>query len=259
MATATEPIEQVKERVDLLPLERVREEIDAGEAELIDVREQHEWDEAHLEAATHVPQGDLLDRIEELVPERSRRVLLYCRTDNRSSRAADALHGLGYANVAVLRGGIVGWQEAGLPVEAPAGLDAEQRMRYSRHTLLPEIGVEGQLKLLDSKVLLIGAGGLGAPAAVYLAAAGVGTLGIVDFDTVDVSNLQRQILHGTKDVGRPKVDSAIDRIHDMNPDIQVIGHREPITSANALDVISGYDVRVHGADNFPPRQPLNHA
>ncbi|HMC06103.1 MAG TPA: molybdopterin-synthase adenylyltransferase MoeB [Solirubrobacterales bacterium] len=259
MATATEPIEQVKERVDLLPLERVREEIDAGEAELIDVREQHEWDEAHLEAATHVPQGDLLDRIEELVPERSRRVLLYCRTDNRSSRAADALHGLGYANVAVLRGGIVGWQEAGLPVEAPAGLDAEQRMRYSRHTLLPEIGVEGQLKLLDSKVLLIGAGGLGAPAAFYLAAAGVGTLGIVDDDVVDESNLQRQVIHNTERVGMPKTESARLSVEALNPDVEVVEHRTRLDAGNVLDVIRDYDVLVDGADNFPTRYLLNDA
>jgi molybdopterin/thiamine biosynthesis adenylyltransferase/rhodanese-related sulfurtransferase len=259
MATAAEPIEQVKERVDLLPLERVREEIDAGEAELIDVREQHEWDEAHLEGATHVPQGELLDRIEELVPERSRRVLLYCRTDNRSSRAADALDGLGYDNVAVLRGGIVGWQEAGLPVEAPAGLDAEQRMRYSRHTLLPEIGVEGQLKLLDSKVLLIGAGGLGAPAAFYLAAAGVGTLGIVDDDVVDESNLQRQVIHNTERVGMPKTESARLSVEALNPDVEVVEHRTRLDAGNVLNVIRDYDILVDGADNFPTRYLLNDA
>ena len=259
MAAAAEPIEQVKDRVDLLPLDRVREELDAGDAELIDVREQHEWDEAHLEGATHVPQGELLGRIDELVPERSQRVLLYCRTDNRSSRAADALRGLGYDNVAVLRDGIVGWQEAGRPVVAPLGLSAEQRMRYSRHTLLPEVGVEGQLKLLDSKVLLIGAGGLGAPAAFYLAAAGVGTLGLVDDDVVDESNLQRQVIHNTERVGMPKTESARLSVEALNPDVNVVEHRTRLDAENILEIIEGYDVLVDGADNFPTRYLLNDA
>src|SRR5436190_11440919 len=180
MATAAEPLERVKERIDLIANDKAREEIAAGGAALIDVREPHEWDEAHLEGALHVPQGELLDRISEVAPDHAERVVLYCRTDNRSSRAADALRDVGYENVSVMRGGIVDWQEAGLPVVAAQGLTPEQRMRYSRHTLLPEVGVEGQVKLLDSKVLLIGAGGLGAPSAFYLAAAGVGTIGIVD-------------------------------------------------------------------------------
>jgi sulfur-carrier protein adenylyltransferase/sulfurtransferase len=259
MATATEPIEHVKERVDLIPLAEARAEIDDGDAALIDVREPHEWDEAHLEGATHVPQGELLERIDELVPDHSRRVLLYCRTDNRSSRAADALRGLGYDNVAVLRGGIVGWQEAGLPVIAPEGLSAEQRMRYSRHTLLPEVGVEGQLKLLNSKVLLIGAGGLGAPSALYLAAAGVGTLGIVDDDVVDESNLQRQVIHNTERVGMPKTESARLSIQTLNPDVEVVEHRTRLDADNVLEIIGEYDVLVDGADNFPTRYLLNDA
>ena len=148
MATAAEPIEQVKERIDLIANTKAREEVEAG-AKLIDVREPHEWDEAHLEGAIHVPQGELLDRIDEVAPDHSERIVLYCRTDNRSTRAADALRDLGYDNVSVMEGGIVDWQEDGLPVVAAKGLTPEQRMRYSRHTLLPEVGVEGQLKLLE--------------------------------------------------------------------------------------------------------------
>jgi molybdopterin/thiamine biosynthesis adenylyltransferase/rhodanese-related sulfurtransferase len=259
MATVAEPLEQIKDRIDLIANDKVREEIAAGEAKLIDVREPHEWDEAHLEGATHVPQAELGDRVEELVPDRSQRILLYCRTDNRSSRAADALRDLGYENVSVMRDGIVGWQEAGFPVVAPEGLTAEQRMRYSRHTLLPEVGVEGQVKLLSSKVLLIGAGGLGAPSAFYLAAAGVGTLGIVDDDVVDESNLQRQVIHTTERVGMPKTASARVSIEALNPDVEVVEHRTRLDAENILDIIGDYDVLVDGADNFPTRYLLNDA
>jgi molybdopterin/thiamine biosynthesis adenylyltransferase len=259
MATAAESLDQVKERIDLIANEKAREEVDAGEARLIDVREPHEWDEAHLEGATHVPQAELGDRISELVPDHSDRIVLYCRTDNRSSRAADALQDLGYENVSVMRGGIVGWQEAGLPVVAPEGLTADQRMRYSRHTLLPEVGVEGQVKLLNAKVLLIGAGGLGAPSAFYLAAAGVGKIGIVDDDVVDESNLQRQVIHTTDRVGMPKTASARASIEALNPDVEVVEHRTRLDAGNILDIISEYDVLVDGADNFPTRYLLNDA
>jgi molybdopterin/thiamine biosynthesis adenylyltransferase/rhodanese-related sulfurtransferase len=259
MATVAEPLEQVKERIDLIANEKVREELAASEARLIDVREPHEWAEAHLEGATHVPQGELLERIDELVPDRSERIVLYCRTDNRSSRAAAALEDVGYEDVSVMRGGIVGWQESGHPVIAPEGMTAEQRMRYSRHTLLPEVGVEGQVKLLNSKVLLIGAGGLGAPSAFYLAAAGVGTIGIVDDDVVDESNLQRQVIHTTDRVGMPKTESARASIEALNPDVRVIEHRTRLDADNILDIISEYDVLVDGADNFPTRYLLNDA
>ncbi len=259
MASVAEPVEQVKERIDLIANDRAREEIEAGDAKLIDVREPNEWDEAHLEGATHLPQGELLDRISEVVPDRSDRIVLYCRTDNRSSRAADALKDLGYDNVSVMRGGIVGWQEAGYPVVAPEGLTPEQRMRYSRHTLLPEVGVEGQVKLLNSKVLLIGAGGLGAPAAFYLAAAGVGTLGIVDDDVVDETNLQRQVIHTTERVGMPKTESARRSIEALNPDVEVVEHRTRLDAENILDIIADYDVLVDGADTFATRYLLNDA
>src|SRR3954454_2858621 len=258
MATAAEPIDQIKERIDLIANAKAREEIEAG-AKLIDVREPHEWDEAHLDGAVHVPQGELLDRISEVAPDHSERIVLYCRTDNRSSRAADALRDLGYESVSVMRGGIVDWQEAGLPIVAAQGLTPEQRMRYSRHTLLPEVGVEGQVKLLNSKVLLIGAGGLGAPSAFYLAAAGIGTLGIVDDDVVDETNLQRQVIHTTDRVGMPKTHSARLSIEALNPDVDVVEHRTRLNADNILEIIEGYDILVDGADNFPTRYLLNDA
>jgi molybdopterin/thiamine biosynthesis adenylyltransferase/rhodanese-related sulfurtransferase len=259
LATVAEQIDQIKERIELISNQRARDELAAGEVELIDVREQTEWDESHLEGATHVPRGELLERIDELVPDTSRRVLLYCRTDNRSSRAADALRELGYDNVGVIERGIVGWAEEGLPVESESGLSAEQRMRYSRHTLLPEIGTEGQVKLLDSKVLLLGAGGLGAPSALYLAAAGVGTLGIVDDDAVDESNLQRQVIHNTERVGQPKTASARRAIEALNPDVDVVEHRTRLDASNVLEILAPYDIVIDGADNFPTRYLLNDA
>jgi sulfur-carrier protein adenylyltransferase/sulfurtransferase len=258
MATAAETIEQVKARVEMVDLEAARGEIANG-AKLIDVREPHEWDEAHIAEAEHVPQGELLKRIDELAPDRSERLLLQCRTDNRSSRAADALQELGYENVGVIEGGIAAWQDAGLPLVEAEGLNREQRMRYSRHTLLPEVGVEGQLKLLHSKVLLLGAGGLGSPAALYLAAAGVGTIGIVDDDDVDESNLQRQVIHNTERVGLPKTASAKAAIEALNPDVKVIEHRTRLDASNILEIIEPYDILVDGADNFPTRYLLNDA
>jgi molybdopterin/thiamine biosynthesis adenylyltransferase/rhodanese-related sulfurtransferase len=258
MATAAETTEQVKRRINLVDLDEARQEIEGG-VKLIDVREQNEWDEAHLAEATHVPQGELLERIDELEPDRSQRLLLYCRTDNRSSRSADALQDFGYENVAVIEGGIVAWQDAGLPLVEAEGLNREQRMRYSRHTLLPEVGVEGQLKLLNAKVLLLGAGGLGSPAALYLAAAGVGTIGIVDDDVVDETNLQRQVIHSTERVGVPKTASAKAAIEALNPDVKVVEHRTRLDASNILEIIEPYDILVDGADNFPTRYLLNDA
>jgi sulfur-carrier protein adenylyltransferase/sulfurtransferase len=255
MATAANPI---KQRVEMVSVDRARGEIDSG-ARVIDVREQNEWDESHLEAATHVPQGELVERIDELAPDRSERLLLHCRTDNRSARMAEELAGLGYENLGVIEGGIVAWEDAGLPTKSDSGLTPAQRMRYSRHTLLPEVGVEGQLKLLNSKVLLLGAGGLGAPTALYLAAAGVGTLGIVDDDLVDESNLQRQVIHNTERVGIPKTASARITIEALNPDVEVVEHNLRLDASNILELLEPYDVIVDGADNFPTRYLLNDA
>jgi molybdopterin/thiamine biosynthesis adenylyltransferase/rhodanese-related sulfurtransferase len=244
--------------IELLDVESAREEV-AGGTKLIDVREQNEWDESHIEAALHVPQGELVERLDEVAPDTSERLLLHCRTDNRSSKLAEELGGLGYDNVAVVEGGIVAWEGAGLPTVNASGLTKEQRMRYSRHTLLPEVGVEGQRKLLESKVLLLGAGGLGAPSALYLAAAGVGTIGIVDDAVVDESNLQRQVIHNTERVGVAKTASAKMTIEALNPDVEVVEYDTRLDAANILELIEPYDVIVDGADNFPTRYLLNDA
>jgi sulfur-carrier protein adenylyltransferase/sulfurtransferase len=260
MATATEPIELVKSRIDQVDPQSANDEIERGDAVLIDTREPHEWDVAHLQGAKLVSPAAVAEIVPELVPERSKRLLLYCASGNRSARAADVLQNeLGYENVASVAGGIEAWQQAGLPVVEAEGLSPAQRMRYSRHTLLPEVGVEGQLKLLDSKVLLIGAGGLGAPSAFYLAAAGVGTLGIVDDDVVDESNLQRQVIHNTERVGMPKTESARLSIQALNPDVEVIEHNTRLDAENILEIIEDYDLIVDGADNFPTRYLLNDA
>jgi sulfur-carrier protein adenylyltransferase/sulfurtransferase len=256
----TEPIELVRSRIEELDPADAREEIAGGDVVLVDTREPHEWDEAHLEGATLVPPASVAERIDEVVPDRSARVLLYCRVGNRSARAADLMETeLGYENVASVAGGIAAWQQAGLPVVEAEGMTQQQRMRYSRHTLLPEVGVEGQLKLLNSRVLLVGAGGLGSPAALYLAAAGIGTLGLVDDDEVDASNLQRQVIHTTDRVGVPKTESARISIEALNPDVDVVEHRTRLDADNILDIIEGYDVIVDGADNFPTRYLLNDA
>ncbi len=251
-------VEEIKQRTEMLSLSAAQEEIAAG-TKLIDVREPNEWQEAHLEEATHVPQGELASRIDEVAPDPSERIVLYCRTDNRSSASADMLAGLGYENVAVIEGGITAWQDADLPLVEAAGLTREQRMRYSRHTLLPEVGVEGQLKLLDAKVLLLGAGGLGAPTALYLAAAGIGRIGIVDDDVVDESNLQRQVIHNTERVGMAKAASARVAITQLNPDVEVVEHNTRLDASNIIEILEPYDIVVDGADNFPTRYLLNDA
>jgi sulfur-carrier protein adenylyltransferase/sulfurtransferase len=235
------------------------EEVGDG-AVLVDVREPHEHRESHVADAPLIPLGEVGERIGEVAPDSSQRVLLLCRVGNRSARAAEQLASeLGYTNTASVAGGIVRWAEDGLPVVESGGLTRDQRMRYSRHTMLPEFGVEGQMKLLDSKVLLLGAGGLGAPSALYLAAAGIGTLGLVDDDVVDESNLQRQVIHNTERVGRPKTESARETIEALNPDVDVVEHRTRLNAENVLDVIGDYDILVDGADNFPTRYLLNDA
>jgi len=259
MATAAEPLDVIRSRIQELDVAEAREEIDRGGAVLLDTREPHEYEDSHLEGSTLVPPATVSERIGELVPDRSQRVILYCRTGNRSARAADELQNLGYENVANVAGGIEAWQELGLPVIAPEGMTKEQRMRYSRHTLLPEVGAEGQLKLLNSRVLLVGAGGLGSPSALYLAAAGVGTLGLVDDDEVDESNLQRQVIHSTDRVGTPKTESARITIEGLNPDVDVVEHRTRLDASNVIEIVRDYDVIVDGADNFPTRYLLNDA
>jgi molybdopterin/thiamine biosynthesis adenylyltransferase/rhodanese-related sulfurtransferase len=248
-----------KTQIEELSPAEAKSEIDAGGVALVDTREPHEYEEAHIEGGRLVPPGLLRDEIASVVPDRSQRVILYCRSGNRSGKAAQEMSELGYDNVANVDGGILAWQEQGLPVVSAEGLTPEQRMRYSRHTLIPEVGVDGQIKLLNAKVLLIGAGGLGSPAALYLAAAGVGTLGIVDDDLVDESNLQRQVIHNTERVGTPKTESARKTIEALNLDVKVVEYRTRLDASNIIEIITDYDVLVDGADNFPTRYLLNDA
>jgi molybdopterin/thiamine biosynthesis adenylyltransferase/rhodanese-related sulfurtransferase len=262
METGTLSLEEIKKRIEQLTPEQAYEELknSNGDVVLLDIREPHEHAEAHLEGAVLVPPVEVAERIDELAPDSSQRLILYCRSGARSARAVNLLkEQFGYDNAANVEGGILAWQEAGLPVDEAEGMTAEQRERYSRHTMLPEVGVEGQVKLLNSKVLLIGAGGLGAPAALYLAAAGVGTLGLVDDDVVDESNLQRQVIHNTERVGEPKTESARKTIEALNPDVEVVEHRTRLDASNVIEIIEDYDVIVDGADNFPTRYLLNDA
>jgi molybdopterin/thiamine biosynthesis adenylyltransferase/rhodanese-related sulfurtransferase len=257
MASGAETkVKAVVEEVE--PFEAAQE-IERGDVVLIDTREPHEYQEAHLEGGKLVPPGLLGDEIAAAAPDKSARTILYCRSGNRSYLAAEKLAALGYEDVASMAGGILAWQEQGLPVLATEGMSAEQRDRYSRHTLLPEVGVDGQLKMLNAKVLLLGAGGLGAPTALYLAAAGIGTIGLVDDDVVDASNLQRQVIHNTERIGTPKTESARIAIEALNPDVKVVEHRFRLDAGNILEILSDYDVIVDGADNFPTRYLLNDA
>ncbi len=254
-----ELLRQVKSQIEEVDPSEVRELIDEG-AVVVDVRETDEVAAGHLPGAKHIPRGYLESRIDGVVPDRSTQVILYCASGNRSAYAARTLtQDLGYEHVRSMTGGIALWKDRGYDVEIPRTLTAEQRDRYSRHMLVPEIGAEGQQKLLDAKVLLLGAGGLGSPTALYLAAAGVGTLGIVDDDVVDLSNLQRQVIHTTARVGIPKVDSAEESIHALNPDVNVVKYQTRIDASNIMEIIEGYDVIVDGVDNFPTRYLLNDA
>ena len=228
-------------------------------ARLIDVRENTEWEEGHIAGATHISKSYLEQQIEAALPDRDAPVILYCAGGVRSLFAAQTLLGMGYTDVASMRGGFQAWKSEGRDWTAPVVLNREQKQRYSRHLLIPEVGAEGQAKLLGSKVLLIGAGGLGSPAMLYLAAAGVGTIGIVDFDVVDLSNLQRQIVHTSDRVGRKKTESAAETIRALNPDVNVVAHEEMLTGANVDRLIAGYDVILDGTDTFETRYTLNDA
>src|ERR671928_384084 len=227
---------------------------------LIDVRERDEYEQGFIPGALHIPRGNLESRIDNAVGDRSRPVIIYCAAGNRSAYAAKTLAELGFEDVVSLRGGFADWKQNGHEWKVPRTLTPQQLERYSRHTLIPEVGEEGQLKLLDSKVLLIGAGGLGSPAALYLAAAGVGTLGIIDADTVDTSNLQRQIMHSTARLGEWKAESAKRTLEELNPDVEVVPYLERMTSENVERILAdGWDVIVDGADNFPTRYLINDA
>ena len=262
MASGAELIRRVKEQIREVDPREVHEgaRLNGDAPVVVDVREQHEWDEGHIPGAVHVPRGHLESRIEGAVRDREKPVVLYCASGNRSALAAHTLQSLlGYENVSSMTGGITLWKDRGFAVEVPRRLTDEQRSRYSRHLLLPEVGLEGQLKLMDAKVLLLGAGGLGSPTALYLAAAGVGTLGVVDDDEVDLSNLQRQVIHASDRVGVPKVDSAAEAIGRLNPDVRVVPYKTRLDASNIMEILEGYDVVVDGVDNFPTRYLLNDA
>jgi len=226
---------------------------------LVDVREKHEWNEGHIPGAVHVPRGYLELQVEEAVPDKDKTVVLYCAGGVRSLMAGATLQQMGYKNVVSMAGGFGTWKGNGYSFVQPRTMSEAQAKRYSRHLLIPEVGEEGQFKLLDSRVLLIGAGGLGSPAAYYLAAAGVGTIGIIDADVVDDSNLQRQILHNTQRIGQYKAESARETIEALNPDVKVITHIERLDESNVARTIADYDVILDGTDNFPTRYLLNDA
>ncbi len=228
-------------------------------AALVDVREESEWEQGHIPGAHHVAKSYLEQQIEAYVPDRATPVVLYCAGGVRSLFAGQTLRAMGYQDVVSMSGGFDQWKSLGLPWTQPALLSDEQKRRYSRHLLIPEVGAEGQVKLLGSKALLIGAGGLGSPAALYLAAAGVGTIGIVDFDIVDLSNLQRQVVHTTDRIGEKKVVSAAAAITALNPDVEVVVHDEVLGPRNVERLIAGYDVILDGTDTFETRYTLNDA
>src|SRR5262249_6488364 len=260
MPNAQELVSKVKGEIVECTLEDVKRAVATGNGvALVDVRERDEWTEGFIPGAKWIPRGFLELRIEDQVPDKGTPVVLYCAGGNRSAFAARSLSELGYSNVSSMAGGFAAWKRGGHDFDKPFILTPKQVERYSRHTMLPEVGEEGQIKLLKSRVLCIGAGGLGSPAALYLAAAGVGTLGMIDNDVVDESNLQRQIIHANDRVGLPKVESAAMTIAKLNADVKVIPHQARLTRENVMDVISGYDVIVDGADNFQTRYLLNDA
>lgn len=258
--TYTDLIASVRKETREVSLDEVKRRLEAKEPYVyLDVREKEEHRAGYIPGAISIPRGFLEIQVEGRIPDKKTKIVAYCAGGTRSALAAKTLAELGYENVETANPGFVRWKDLRYPIETPPNLTEAQRDRYSRHLLLPEVGEVGQAKLLKAKVLLIGAGGLGSPAGLYLAAAGVGTLGLVDADTVDASNLQRQILHATSRVGMPKVESAEKVIADLNPDVKVVGHRERITSENVDRIFSEYDVIVDGTDNFPTRYLVNDA
>ena len=259
MAGFRDLLAQAKSQITEIDTNEAASRITAGGVIVLDVREPDEYEQGALPDALHIPRGHLEAQIEGRIVEKTAPVLVYCAGGVRSAFAAKTLHELGYTDVVSVAGGFGKWKDEGRPWRTPAVLTAEQRNRYQRHILLPEVGVEGQSKLLSSKVLLLGAGGLGSPAALYLAAAGVGTIGIVDMDEVDASNLQRQILHNIDRIGDRKVESAKKTLQLLNPDVKVIAYDTRLEASNIMDIIAGYDVIVDGADNFPSRYLLNDA
>ena len=259
VATFRDLLSAAKAHITEVDTAAAADKIAAGSVVVLDVREPDEFEQGALPEVIHIPRGHLEAQVETRIIDKSTPVVVYCAGGVRSAFAAKTLQELGYTNVVSMAGGFGKWKDEGRTWLTPVALSAEQRNRYQRHILLPEVGVAGQAKLLSSKVLLLGAGGLGSPAALYLAAAGVGTIGIVDMDEVDASNLQRQILHNIDRIGDRKVDSAKKTLTMLNPDINVVTYDTRLAASNIVDIISGYDVIVDGADNFPSRYLLNDA
>lgn len=260
MPTYRELLAQVKQEIAEVDANELASELASTTPPiLIDVREPDEYEQGAIAEAIHISRGFLESRIEATAPDHDQRIVLTCASGARSAFGAKVLAELGYTNVASLAGGFSGWKQAGNPWSEPKVLDAERRRRYSRHLVIPEVGEAGQLALLSSRVLMIGAGGLGSPSALYLAAAGVGTIGIIDDDVVDASNLQRQVIHNLDRIGMPKAESARLTLTALNPDVEVIEYRERLSSSNIDRILAGYDVIVDGTDNFPTRYLLNDA
>ena len=258
--TYTDLIATARKETKEVSLDELKRRLDKKEPyTLLDVREKEEYRAGYIPGAVSIPRGFLEIQVEGRLPDKSAKIVAYCAGGTRSALAAKTLAELGYTNVETANPGFVRWKDLGYPIDTPPQLTDAQRDRYSRHLLLPEVGEVGQSKLLKAKVLLIGAGGLGAPASLYLAAAGIGTLGLVDADTVDASNLQRQVIHATSRVGMSKVDSAEMGIKDLNPDVKVVGYKERVDSSNVERIFGDYDVIVDGTDNFPTRYLVNDA
>ena len=259
MATFRDLLAQAKSHITEIDTAEAQQKIEGGGVLVLDVREPDEFEQGALPEVLHIPRGHLEAQIEGRATNRDQPIVVYCAGGVRSAFAARTLQELGYTNVFSMAGGFGKWKDEGRQWRQPVTLTPDQRNRYQRHLLLPEVGVEGQAKLLGAKVLMLGAGGLGSPAALYLAAAGVGTIGIVDMDEVDASNLQRQILHNIDRVGQRKVESARQTIAKLNPDVVVNTYDTRLDSSNIMEIMSGYDVDVDGADNFPSRYLLNDA
>ncbi len=259
MASFRDLLSQTKSRIREVDTAAAEQAIAEPGVVVLDVREPDEYEQGALPGAVHIPRGHLESQVENRIPDRDATVVVYCAGGTRSAFAADTLAQLGYSDVVSVVGGFNKWKNEDRAWTTPRTLSPEQRNRYQRHLLLPEVGEEGQQKLLDAKVLLLGAGGLGSPAALYLAAAGVGTIGIIDMDVVDESNLQRQILHNLDRIGDRKVDSAKKTLTLLNPDIDVVTYDTRLGADNVLDIIDGYDVIVDGTDNFPTRYLVNDA
>jgi molybdopterin/thiamine biosynthesis adenylyltransferase/rhodanese-related sulfurtransferase len=259
MASFRDLLAKAKSEIVEIDTQQAQTRIEAGNVLVLDVREPDEYDQGALPDALHIPRGHLEAQIEGRATDRNQTIVVYCAGGVRSAFAARTLQELGYTDVLSMEGGFGKWKDEGRSWKQPVVLTPDQRNRYQRHLLLPEVGVEGQAKLLGAKVLMLGAGGLGSPAALYLAAAGVGTIGIVDMDEVDASNLQRQVLHNMDRIGVRKVDSARMTIEKLNPDVKVNTYDMRLTAENIIEIMSGYDVVVDGADNFPSRYLLNDA